>query len=166
MSRCISVFILAYCLLLITYYFIKHILHVYSVFSLVPRSLNAPSTFNSAEVAAYLEDLGEESRADLLAEEVVDASQTGHGAPQGSVRGRADPVGRVDAVERRLVRTAGALLGIAEAVHGAGATPRSRSSVLSREGTRRLLGHGGPEARGDGDVAHYDVITMGVDLMS
>lgn len=82
----------------------------------------------------YLEDLGEEARADLLAEEVVDASQTGHGAPQGSVGGRADAVGRVDAVERRLVRTAVTLLRVAEAalrvvVHGAAGPPRSRRFV-------------------------------------
>lgn len=73
----------------------------------------------------YLEDLREETWADLLAEEVIDAGQAGHGAPQGPVRGRAHPVGGMDAVERRLVRTAVNVLAIAEAalgvvVHGAG----------------------------------------------
>lgn len=52
----------------------------------------------------YLEDLREEARADLFAEEVVDARQAGHGASEGPVRRRAHPVGRVDAVERRLVQ--------------------------------------------------------------
>lgn len=32
-------------------------------------------------VLLYLKDFREETRANLLAEEVVDASQTGHGAP-------------------------------------------------------------------------------------
>lgn len=59
--------------------------------------------FNGQKGVTYLEDLREEAWTDLLTEEVIDAGQAGHGAPQGPVWGRADPVGRVDAVEGRLI---------------------------------------------------------------
>lgn len=88
----------------------------------------------------YLEDLREEAWTNLLTEEVINAGQAGHGAPQGSVRGRADPVGCMNAVERRLVWAAVPLLRITETalgvvVHGAGGPPRSSCSVLSQRGT-------------------------------
>ena len=51
---------------------------------------------------SHLEHLGEEPCSDLLAAEVVQAGQAGHGAAQGPVRGRSDPVGSVDAVHGRL----------------------------------------------------------------
>lgn len=95
----------------------------------------------------YLEDLREEARANLFAEEVIDAGQAGHGAPQGSVRGRPDPVGSVDAVERRLIRTSWAVLGVAEAalsvvVHGSGGPLHSGHSLLSHSGyTQVVLRH-------------------------
>lgn len=81
----------------------------------------------------YLEDLREEARANLLAEEVVDSRQAGHGAPQGSVRRRAHPVGCMDAVERGLIQpflwiTEGALC---VEVHGARGPPRSRKEKMS-----------------------------------
>lgn len=53
-------------------------------------------------VSPYLEHLGEEACADLLAVEVVEAGQAGHGAAQGPVGGRSDPVGPVNAVHGRL----------------------------------------------------------------
>lgn len=91
----------------------------------------------------YLKDLGEEARANLLTEEVVDAGQAGHGAPQGSVRGRADPVGSVDAVERRLIWAAVPLLRITEAalsvvVHGVRGPPRSGCSTSFPQGNRNV----------------------------
>jgi len=94
-------------------------------------------------VSTDLEDLREEARTYLLTEEIVAARQTGHSAPQGSVGGRADPVGCVDTVERRLVRAALTLLGVAEAtlgmvVHGAGKPPCSSSSVLSHRGNQNV----------------------------
>lgn len=51
---------------------------------------------------SHLEHLWEEASADLLAGEVIQAGQAGHGAAQGPVRGRPDPVGPVDAVHGRL----------------------------------------------------------------
>lgn len=51
---------------------------------------------------SHLEHLGEEARSDLLPVEVVQASEAGDGAAQGPVRRRPDPVGSVDAVQRRL----------------------------------------------------------------
>lgn len=47
----------------------------------------------------HLEHLGEEARSDPLAAEVIQARQGGHGAAQGPVGGRPDPVGSVDAVQ-------------------------------------------------------------------
>lgn len=84
------------------------------------------------EGGTYLEDLREEAWTNFLTEEVINAGQAGHGAPQGSVRGRADPVGSMDAVEGRLIWAAVAFLWVAEAafgvvVHGAGGAPRSSS---------------------------------------
>lgn len=53
-------------------------------------------------IKSHLEHLREEPRSDLLAAEVVQAGQRGHGAAQGPVGRRPDAVGPVHAVHGRL----------------------------------------------------------------
>lgn len=112
--------------------------------------LFSPTLFQTewkAEDGTYLENLGEEAWANLFTEEVVNAGQAGHRAPQGSVWGRPDPVGRVDAVKRRLIQTSWPVLRVAEAalivmVHGAGGPLQSRYLVLTKSSyTRVVLRH-------------------------
>lgn len=50
---------------------------------------------------SHLEHLGEEPRTDLLAAEVIYSGQGGHGAAQGPVGGRSDPVGSMNVVHGR-----------------------------------------------------------------
>lgn len=50
----------------------------------------------------YLKHFREEAGADFLTEEIVNARQTGHGAPQSPVRGRTHPVRPVKPVQRGL----------------------------------------------------------------
>lgn len=50
----------------------------------------------------YLENLWEETWADLLADKVIYSRQAGHGAAQRPVRGRPGPVRSVNPVDKRI----------------------------------------------------------------
>lgn len=58
-------------------------------------------TVNTVKMT-YLENFREETRADLLTEEIVDSCQTGHGAPQSPVRWRPHAVWPMEPMQRRL----------------------------------------------------------------
>lgn len=95
-----------------------------SLIAIIRPSIETGERLKLEPCLTYLEHLGEEARADFLAEEVVNARQAGHGAPQRPVRGRPHAVGGVDAVHGQLVRPAVTLLGVAKialrvVVHGA-----------------------------------------------